>query len=145
MIDKQTYVMALDLSGKQLWKKLNGQSWEASERQSWAVPYAGAQGTPTVDSDTVYHLSELGRLAAFDVRTGEEKWYVDIMKTFKAERPEYGYSESVLIHGKALICCPAGEEGYMVALDKHTGRTIVGQHRYQGCGRQLLARYGPHR
>lgn len=59
MIDKQTYVMALDMSGKKLWQKLNGQSWEAAEYQSWAVPYAGARATPTVDGDTVYHLSSL--------------------------------------------------------------------------------------
>ena len=124
MIDKQTYVMALDLTGKQLWKKLNGQSWQAAEYQTWAVPYSGSRGTPTVDGDTVYHLSELGRLTAFDVRTGGERWHVDIMKTFKAERPEYGYSESVLIHGDVLICCPAGEEGYIVALDKSTGSTL---------------------
>jgi outer membrane protein assembly factor BamB len=91
MIDKQTCVIALDMSGKKLWQKLNGQSWEAAEYQSWAVPYAGARATPTVDGDTVYHLSELGRLTAFDVRTGEKHWHVDVMKTFKAERPEYGY------------------------------------------------------
>jgi outer membrane protein assembly factor BamB len=124
MIDKQTYVIALDLSGKKLWQKLNGQSWQATERQSWAVPYSGSRATPTVDGDTVYHLSDLGRLTAFDVRTGKEHWHIDVMKTFKAERPEYGYSESVLIHGGALICCPAGEEGYIVALDKKTGRTL---------------------
>lgn len=116
--------MALDLSGKKLWQKLNGQSWEAAEYQTWAVPYAGARATPTIDGDTAYHLSELGRLTAFDVQTGEERWSIDIMKTFKAEKPEYGYSESVLIHGDALICCPAGEEGYIVALDKRTGRTL---------------------
>ena len=124
MIDKQTYVIALDMSGKKLWQKLNGQSWQATERQSWAVPYAGARATPTVDGDTVYHFSDLGRLTAFDVQSGKEKWYVDTIETFKAERPEYGYSESVLIHGETLICCPAGEAGYIVALDKNTGRTL---------------------
>lgn len=124
MIDKQTYVTALDLSGKKLWQKLNGQSWEAAAFQSWAVPYAGARATPTVDEDTVYHLSELGRLSALDVRTGDERWQVDVMNTFKADRPEYGYSESVMILGETLICCPAGEEGYIVALDKKTGRTL---------------------
>jgi len=45
MIDKQTYVMALDLSGKKLWQKLNGQSWEAAEYQTWAVPYSGSRAT----------------------------------------------------------------------------------------------------
>jgi len=123
-IDKQTYVMALDMSGKKLWTKLNGRSWEAAEYQTWAVPYSGSRGTPTVDGDTVYHVSDLGQLTAFEVRTGDEKWHINIMEIFKAERPEYGYSESVLIHGNALICCPAGEEGYIVSLDKGTGRTL---------------------
>jgi outer membrane protein assembly factor BamB len=124
MIDKQTYVTALDMDGKQIWQKLNGQSWQASEQQTWAVPYAGSRGTPTIEGDIVYHLSELGRLTAFDAGTGRELWHVDIMKTFGAERPEYGYSESVLIHGDALYCCPAGEDGYIVALDKSSGNTI---------------------
>jgi outer membrane protein assembly factor BamB len=124
MIDKQTYVIALDLSGKKLWQKLNGQSWEASRYQSWAVPYAGSRGTPTVDGNTVFHLSDLGRLTAFEVRSGKEQWHVDIMTRFKAERPEYGYSESVLIYGETLICCPAGQEGYIVAMEKDTGRTL---------------------
>ena len=44
MIDKQTYVTALDMNGKQLWQRLNGESWQAAKRQTWAVAYAG--GSP---------------------------------------------------------------------------------------------------
>jgi outer membrane protein assembly factor BamB len=124
MINKQTYVTALDMAGKILWQSLNGQSWEASEKQRWAVPYSGARGTPTVAGDIVYHLSDLGRLTAFDVHTGQERWHVELLKTFQAERPEYGYSESVLIHGNSLFCCPGGDGGYMAAIDKNTGRTL---------------------
>ena len=124
MIKKQTYVTALGLNGKQLWQRLNGKSWEASKRQPWAVPYAGSRSTPTVDSDAVYHLSELGRLTAFDIHTGEQRWHKELLETFNAERPEYGYSESVLIQGDALFCCPAGSAGYIVALEKSTGRTL---------------------
>jgi len=124
MIDKQTYVTALDLKGRQLWQRLNGQSWEASERQPWAVPYAGSRGTPTVDGETVYHLSELGRLTALDIYTGEERWHKELLETFNAERPEYGYSESVLIQEDVLFCCPGGSRGYMIALEKGTGSTL---------------------
>jgi len=130
MINKQTYVTVLDLEGEKLWQSqklwqsLNGQSWQASTQQTWAVPYAGSRGTPTVDGETVYHLSELGRLAAFDIRTGEERWHLELLKAFEAERPEYGYSESVLIDGDRLFCCPAGARGYMTALDKTTGKTL---------------------
>jgi outer membrane protein assembly factor BamB len=124
MIDKQTYVTALDLTGKQVWQCLNGESWQASQRQPWAVPYVGSRGTPTVDADTVYHLSEMGRLTAFDVNTGQQRWHLGLLETFQAERPKYGLSESVLIHGDALFCCPGGSKGYMVALNKDTGRIL---------------------
>ena len=124
MINKQTYVTALDLDGKKLWQSLNGQSWQASARQSWAVPYAGSRGTPSIDGRTVYHLSELGRLTAFDIQTGKEGWNLELLKAFDAERPEYGYSESVLIHGDKLFCCPGGEKGYAAAFEKGTGRTL---------------------
>jgi outer membrane protein assembly factor BamB len=124
MIGKNTFMTALDLSGEKVWQRPNGRSWEASGRQPWAGPYAGSRATPTVDVDTVYHLSEMGRLAAFDARTGEERWSIDTMDRFEAERPEYGYSESVLILGEALICCPAGADGYIVALNKDTGDTL---------------------
>ena len=79
MIDRQTYVTAMDLTGKKLWQRLNGQSWQASERQAWAMSYSGSRGTPTVDGETVYHLSEMGRLTAFDARTGQEQWHVDVL------------------------------------------------------------------
>lgn len=124
MTDKKTFVVALDPSGKQLWRRQNGESWQATRQQSWAVPYSGARGTPTVDGDTVYHLSEMGRLAAFDVATGDERWHVDLIETFKAPRPKYGYAESVLILGERLICCPGGETGYIAALNKRTGKTL---------------------
>lgn len=124
MIDRQTYVTAVDLTGKKLWQRLNGQSWQASEQQTWAMSYSGSRGTPTVDGETVYHLSEMGSLSAFDARTGQERWRVDVLKTFDAERPKYGLSESVLIHGDALFCCPGGVAGYVAALEKGTGRTL---------------------
>ena len=124
MIERQTHVTAMDMTGRKLWQRLNGESWQASDRQPWAVSYAGSRGTPTVDGDTVYHLSELGRLTSFDVQTGGQRWNVDVISTFKAERPEYGYSESVLIGADVLFCCPGGDKGYMVALDKRTGRTL---------------------
>jgi len=55
---------------------------------------------------------------------GREKWHLELFKSFEAERPEYGYSESVLIYGDKLFCCPGGEKGYASAFEKGTGRTL---------------------
>jgi len=66
----------------------------------------------------------MGQLSAFDVSTGRERWNVNLLKTFKAERPKYGLSESLLIHRDDIICCPGGADGYVAALEKRTGRTL---------------------
>lgn len=124
MIGKDTHVVSMSLDGKILWQKRAGASWEASERQRWAVPYSGSRATPTVDGDTVYFLSELGTLTAFIAANGDERWSLDVAKTFGAAKPKYGYSESVLVHGNRLFCCPGGKKAYMVAVDKRDGRVL---------------------
>ena len=122
MIDKQTYVFAFDLNGKEKWRKPNGRSWQTT--MSHAIAYDGSRGSPTCDGDRVYHLAERGRLAAFDGKTGAEIWNLNVLEQFRGETPKYGLSESVLIDGERLICSPAGTRGYMVCLDKKTGKLI---------------------
>ncbi len=70
VIGKQTVVFAFDMNGKLVWKKSNGQAWETT--MSHARAYTGSRSTPTYDDGLVYHLSDLGRLATFNYRTGEE-------------------------------------------------------------------------
>ena len=122
MIDKQTHVFAFDLDGRQKWRRPNGRSWAAT--MPHAITYDGARGTPTADGKRVYHLSEGGRLAAFDGKTGEEIWNLNVLRQFGGQTPKYGLAESVLIDGDRLICSPAGTKGYMVCLDKSTGKLM---------------------
>lgn len=123
-VNEQTCVIRLDLNGKRRWIAPNGEPWHASDRMRWARAYWGSRATPTVDDGLVYHLGELGRLAAFDAETGSEAWSRNVLEDFGAELPRYGYAESVLIVGDRLIVYPGGKRGYMVALDKKTGRKI---------------------
>jgi len=122
--DNDTFVLALDLNGKLKWKSLNGQKWSVPPSRTWAAGYGGTRSTPTVNDGLVYHLSELGRLVAFDAKTGKEAWAIDITQEFGAKVPNWGYCESALIDGDNLICYPGGPKGYMVALDKKTGKTV---------------------
>ena len=130
MIDKQTHVFAFDLNGKQKWRRRNGQSWES--KRSHAIAYGGARATPTYDRGRVYHLGELGRLAAFDAKTGREIWAIDLFKKFGATTPKYGLAESVLIDGDRLICCPGGTKGFMVCLEKKTGKLVWANTKIEG-------------
>ena len=119
----QTFVLALDLDGKPRWKGVNSRRWTTPRSVAWAENYDGARATPTVNDGLVYHLSERGRLAAFHSKTGKEAWAIDITNVFRAKMPLWGYSESVLIDGGHVICCPGGRKGFMAALDKKTGKT----------------------
>jgi outer membrane protein assembly factor BamB len=122
MIEGQTYVFAFDLNGKLVWKVPNGKSWETT--RPWALTYTGSRSTPTYDNGMVYHLGDMGRLAAFEHRSGKEIWSLELLDLFDADIPEYGYSESVLIDGDRLYCNPTGKKAYIICLDKKNGNLI---------------------
>jgi len=124
MVDKQTFVFAFDLDGKPKWKTANGASWQATKEMRWAARFAGSRSTPTVHEGLVYHLGEQGRLAALDAKKGDEAWTLNLLDEFGATCPKYGLCESVIIDREKLICCPGGAKGYLVALDKKTGKLM---------------------
>jgi outer membrane protein assembly factor BamB len=128
--DNQTYVFAYDLNGTLVWKKPNGKAWETTA--SWALTYTGSRSTPTYDDGNVYHMGELGRLASFEYKTGNEIWSCELMELFNAEIPEYGFTESVLIDGQNLYCTPAGKKGFLICLDKKTGKFAWANTEIQG-------------
>jgi len=122
MNDAQTYIFCFDLDGKPVWKKPNGKTWITT--MSHAVSYTGSRSTPTYDNGVIYHLGEMGRLTAFDAKTGDEIWHRELVQDFEVEAPEYGYSESVLIDGENLFVRPFGKKGFQVCLNKRDGKLI---------------------
>ena len=135
--DNQTYVFAYNLNGKLLWKKPNGEAWTV--KVSWASSYNGPRSTPTYDNGKVYHLSEAGKLTAYNSKNGEIIWSRELTKDFNSEIPRYGFSESVLIDGNNLFVRPSGQKGFQVCLNKLTGEIIwtnteiPGDYGYNSC------------
>jgi len=115
-----TFVYGFDLDGHQQWKSPNGACYPSKKRGG----EEGARGTPAVSEGLVYHLGPLGRLAAFDAKTGKEAWVVNYAEKFDAKEAYYGYCESVLLDGENLLTYPGGRKGYMVALNKRTGEVV---------------------
>ncbi|MFC1607526.1 PQQ-binding-like beta-propeller repeat protein [Candidatus Latescibacterota bacterium] len=118
----QTYVLAFDLDGKLLWKSPNGKPW--TTERNFRKSHIGSRATPTYDDGMVYHLDEVIQLAAFDSKTGKQLWAFDLKEKYDAREPQWGYSESVLIIGDRLYCSPGGKKGFVVCLDKKTGKEI---------------------
>ena len=84
----------------------------------------GPRGTPTLDGDRLYVLTENGDLACLRERDGSRVWGKNILKEFGASNPRWLISESPLVDGNRLIVSPGGSGAGIVALDKMTGAEI---------------------
>ena len=84
----------------------------------------GPRGTPTVENDRLYSLTENGDLGCLKTTDGSLVWQRNILKDFGGHNPRWLISESPLIEGDRLIVTPGGEGASIVALDKATGKTI---------------------
>ena len=118
--------------------QLGGRSTVASLNRAdggllWSVPLGsagdnymgpGPRGTPTVDGDRVYVLTENGDLAALAVIDGSILGQRNILRDFNGRNIGWLISESPLVDGDRVIVTPGGRGAGVVALDKMTGRTI---------------------
>jgi outer membrane protein assembly factor BamB len=84
----------------------------------------GPRGTPTLDGDRLYVLTENGDLACLKESDGARVWSKNILKEYGGGNPRWHLSESPLIDGARLIVSPGGSGAGIVALDKMTGREI---------------------
>ncbi len=103
--------------GKTVWAVALGQLLD-QDRGS------GPRGTPTVDGDRVYALSENGDLACLKIKDGTLVWKKNILKDFGGDNINWHLSESPLIDGNNLIVMPGGNQACIVALDKMTGKPV---------------------
>ena len=92
-------VLALNRAdGKEVWSKALGQSGNDDRGP-------GPRGTPTVDGDRLYVLTENGDLACLKT-DGAEVWQRNILRDFGGRRSAWLISESPLVDGAHLIVSP---------------------------------------
>jgi outer membrane protein assembly factor BamB len=102
--------------GKEVWSKALGQAGNDDRGP-------GPRGTPTVDGDRLYVLTELGDLACLKT-DGSEVWQRNILRDFSGPQIRWQISESPLVDGAHVIVSPGGAGAGMVKLDKLTGKTV---------------------
>jgi outer membrane protein assembly factor BamB len=114
---RTSVVIALNRAdGKEVWSKSLG-AYETNDRGP------GPRGTPTVDGDRLYVLSENGDLACLKI-DGTEVWRRNILRDFGGRQLQWLISESPLVDGPHVIVSPGGPGAGMVKLDKMTGKTV---------------------
>ncbi len=115
--DGNEYVLALDVrTGKEVWAT----RFAAEFQNGWGD---GPRGTPAVDGELLYAIGGQGELVCCETATGKVRWSIGLRKDLGGQLMSgWGYSESPLVDGAHVICCPGGDRGTMAALDKHSGK-----------------------
>jgi outer membrane protein assembly factor BamB len=114
----QSVVFALDpTNGKPIWKSPLGRAVDQDRG-------GGPRGTPTIDGESIYALSENGELACIRSKDGSTTWRRNILTDFGGRNPYWLISESPLIDGPRIIVTPGGRGAGIVALDKASGKEI---------------------
>lgn len=116
MTDTLGVLFSFDTDGNLLWKKQYG--------PEWYVSYGGTRSTPVIVEDLIYLESGQGIVYCFNAFSGEVVWHVDLFEEFNAENIVWGKAETLLVDGDRIICTPGGREHNVVALDRHTGKTV---------------------
>ncbi len=113
----QDVVRALDLNtGAELWR--------FAYDDAKGPNYGFSRATPTYDGGRLYTLGRFGLLNCLDAKTGQLRWSHNLMTDFGGQLPSWYYAMSPVIDGNALILCPGGAKGVLVALNKLTGETL---------------------
>ncbi len=87
--------------------------------------YAGARSTPTIDGDKAYVVSCEGSIVCLNVADGSIVWQKDFAKEWNGKMMSgWGFSESPLVDGDAVLCTPGGKDAMIVKLNKATGEEI---------------------
>ncbi|MHC4404252.1 MAG: outer membrane protein assembly factor BamB family protein [Planctomycetota bacterium] len=100
----------------------------------WATPIGpvrhngggqpGPRSTPAVHRGKVYTLGINGDLVCLDAMTGQGIWHHNVVTDYGGEIPKWGYSESVLIDGRWLLCTPGGAQATVIALWRLNGEKV---------------------
>ena len=117
---QQSFVIALNrVDGKPVWSKALG----PADTRMFTNMGAGPRGTPTVDGDRIYVLTESGDLACLTL-DGRVVWQRNILRDFRGSQLQWLISESPLVDGPHVVVSPGGRQAGMVKLDKMTGATV---------------------
>lgn len=118
VVGRQSAVASLDRSnGRLVWSRALGRTGRNGEGH-------GPRGTPTVDGDRLYVLTENGDLACLATGDGSIIWQRNILSDFSGRNISWMISESPLVDGDKVIVTPGGRGAGVVALDKMSGETI---------------------
>ena len=100
-------------------------AWSVSIGTAAKVGYGeGGRSTPTYANEKVYTVSMSGDLVCVNAKDGSPVWKKSYTKDFGGKVQSWGFSESVLVDGDAVIATPGSAAAAIVKFKADTGETI---------------------
>ena len=109
-------LFAYDLQGNLAWKTNYGSEWTEN--------FPGSRSTPSVADSSVYISSGMGDIGCFDIKTGEKKWNVNMIREMHGINAVFGYSVPVLVNNDRIYCLPGGQDTNIACLNRFNGKII---------------------
>lgn len=110
------HLSSYDFTGELLWKTHYGDEWSAN--------YPGSRASPAIIDSTIYTSSCIGDIACFDMKTGEQRWALNMIRDLHSVYAVFGYSMPVLIEKERIYCQPGGTDTNVACLNRLTGQII---------------------
>jgi outer membrane protein assembly factor BamB len=101
--------------------------WVHASHERFEEPQGGPgpRATPAYDDGKVFTLGANGTVTALDAATGEKLWSHNLQEEVKALLPQWGFSGSPLVAGRAVIVFAGGPSNQgLVAYDRDTGEKL---------------------
>jgi len=109
-------------TGETLWEF----GYEASVRELDTGEGRGPHASPLIVGDRLFTVGVVGDLHAFDKRTGEPLWSVDLWEDLGGTFRPRGYSSSPVAYGETVIVPVGGRGQAVVAFDQADGSVVWG-------------------
>ncbi|MGH9940695.1 MAG: PQQ-binding-like beta-propeller repeat protein [Blastocatellia bacterium] len=118
---EQEFVVALEAAtGKTVWEKGNAAPTTGLRLENGKGPHS----TPLVVGDLLFTVGVVGKLQAFEKRTGKVVWSHDLYQEYGGTRMGRGYSCSPLAYKNTVIVTVGGAGQSLMAFDQKTGAVV---------------------
>ncbi|MEK6321121.1 MAG: PQQ-binding-like beta-propeller repeat protein [Acidobacteriota bacterium] len=117
----QEFVVALDAAnGKTIWEKSNAAPTTGLAMENGNGPHA----TPVIAGDLLFTVGVIGKMQAFDKKSGSVVWSHDLYREYGGTKMGRGYSCSPLAWKNTVIVTVGGAGQALMAFDQKTGAVV---------------------
>ena len=100
------------------------EKWRYAYEAMGVLSYPGSRAVPTVDDNYIWSVGPHGHFYCFDKKTQQPLWNHNLLEEFDGELPNWGVSQSPVIHEELVIVAPQGEKAGVTAFNKKTGELV---------------------